>query len=170
MRILLVLTFVVAFAAASYGCGKGKSGSGAPQTKKVGDCEIETITIGTGIAAAQEVPADAMWIRVNALNSAGNELFKKAADDLKAALDARGVPIYSCTELTHVKSGPCWPAYSIEFRIKLTEEAAGHFHRFLQQMGIANKRPVAERPDNYGPFFISCGMGSSDLWTVWYEK
>jgi len=170
MRIFLVLTLVVAFAAASYGCGKGKAGSGAGETKKVGDCDIETITIGTGITGAQEAPADAAWIRVNAVDSVGFDLFKQAADDLKKALDQQAVTIYSCTELTHVKSGSCWPAYSIEFRINLAEGEAGEFHRFLGQMAVADKRPAAERPDDYGPFFISCGTGSSDWWTVWYEK
>ena len=170
MRILLVLTLVVAFAATSYGCGKGKSGSGASRTKKVGDCKIETIAIGTGITSAEEAPADAAWIRVNAVDSVGNEVFKQAADDLKTALEGRAVQIYSCTELTHVISGPCWPAYSVEFRINLAEGEAGEFHRFLGQMAVADKRPAAERPDDYGPFFISCGTGSSDWWTVWYEK
>ncbi|HEY5132949.1 MAG TPA: hypothetical protein VII85_04620 [Candidatus Krumholzibacteriaceae bacterium] len=170
MRMLLVLTLVVAFAAASYSCGKGKSGSRAGQNKKVGACDIDTITIGTGITPAEEAPAGAAWIRVNAVDSVGNDLFKKAADDLKEALEQQAVPIYSCTELTHVKSGPCWPAYSVEFRINLTERAADEFHRFLEQTAIANKRPAAERPQDYGQFFISCGMGSSDWWTVWYEK
>lgn len=170
MRMLLALTLVVAFAAASYGCGKGKSGPNAGQNKKVGACDIETITIGTGITHAEEAPADAAWIRVNAVDSVGNELFKKAADDLKAALDGRAITIYSCTELTHVKSGPCWPAYSVEFRINLAEGAAGDFHRFLEQTAIANRQPAAERPRDHGQFFISCGMGSADWWTVWYAK
>jgi hypothetical protein len=170
MRMLLVLMFACAFVAAASGCNKGKSAHGAAQTKKVGGCEIETIAIGTGIGSPNEAPADAAWIRVCSVDFAGNDVYRKAAEDLKAALGSHRVKIHSCTELTHVKEGSCWPPYSVEYRIELTEQAGGHLRTFLMQNAVANCRPVEERPEGYGTFFVSCGTGSSDWWAVWYVQ
>jgi hypothetical protein len=169
MRILFAILCVCAFAAASYGCNKGKS-TGASQTKKVGGCTVETIAIGTGMNVSAEAPSDAAWIRVSSVEFADNELYKKAALDLAKALEMRNVEVYSRSELMHVAEGPCWPPYSVEFRIKLNEQAGGSIHKFLLGTPIAEHRPGSERPDGYGPFFISCGYGSSDWWTVWYRK
>jgi hypothetical protein len=154
--------------AAAFGCNKGKSDS--VQSRKIGGCEIETIVIGCGVGNADEAPPDAPWIRLSSVEFSGNELYKKAALDLKRLVQSRGVKIHSCTELMHVKNGACWPPYSIEFKIALTEQAGGHLRLFLQENAIANCRPAAERPENYGPFFVSCGTGASDWWTVWYQK
>jgi hypothetical protein len=170
MRTIACALFVLAFAAAVSNCTKGKSSQNSPRTEKVGGCEIETIVIGTGIAGSDEAPSDAAWIRASSVEFIGNELYAKAAADLKKALGARGVKIYGCTELTHVKEGPCWPPYSIEYRIALTQEAGGRLRTFLQQNALANCRPLAERPEGYATFFVSCGSGSSDWWTVWYQK
>jgi hypothetical protein len=169
MRILFVTLCACVLAAASYGCNKGASG-GAVQTKKIGGCTVETIKIGTGKNVSAEAPADAAWIRVNSVEFADNELYKKAALDLAKALEMRNVEIYSRSELMHVTEGPCWPAYSVEFRIKLNEAASGPIHNFLLGTPLADHRPGAERPDDYGPFFVSCGFGSYDWWTVWYRK
>jgi len=167
----IAFTFVVfACAAAAFGCSKGKSSQSSTQTRKIGGCEIETIAIGTGTAGYGEAPGDAAWIRLSSVEFAGNELYEQAAADLKNALGARGAKIYGCTELTHVKEGSCWPPYSIEFRIALTEQAGGHLRTFLQQNALANCRPLAERPEGHGTFFVTCGFGSSDWWTVWYRK
>ena len=169
MRILFVMLCACVFAAASYGCDKGASG-GAARTKKIGGCTVETIKIGTGKNVSAEAPSDAAWIRVGSVEPADNALYKKAATDLAKALEARGVEVYSCSELMHVTEGPCWPAYSVEFRIKLNEATSGPIHKFLLGTPIAECRPGAERPDGYGPFFISCGFGSYDWWTVWYRQ
>jgi hypothetical protein len=164
---VLALTLSCVLAAALPGC---KSGSRAPQTKKVGGCEIETTAIGAGVANPAGAPEGAAWIRVCSVEFAGNDLYKKAADDLKRALNARAVRIHTCTELQHVKDGPCWPPYSIEYRVDLTEDAGGRMRTFLLQTPLANCRPVLERPEGYGTFFVSCGTGSSDWWAVWYIK
>jgi hypothetical protein len=169
MEILFAILCVCIFAAASYGCNKGKS-AGAVQTKKVGGCTMETIKIGTGKNVSDEAPSDAAWIRVSSVEFAENEIYKKAALDLAKALEMRNVRIYRCTELVHVAEGSCWPPYSVEFRIKLNEQAGGPIHKFLLGTPIAEHRPGSERPDGYGPFFITCGFGSSDWWTVWYQK
>ena len=170
MRIFLILMFACAFAAAASGCNTGKSSHGSTQTRKIGGCEIEMITIGSGIASAEEAPSEAAWIRASSVEFAGNDLYKKVAEDLRTALGARGVKIHSCTELTHVKEGSCWPPYSVEFRMALTEQASGHLRTYLQQNALANCRPQTERPAGYGTFFVSCGTGAFDWWTVWYEK
>ena len=169
MRILFAILCACVLAAASYGCDKGKS-AGAVQTKKVGGCTVETIKIGTGKNVSAEAPSDAAWIRVSSVEPAENALYKKASLDLAAALEMRGVEIYTRSELMHVTEGPCWPAYSVEFRIKLNEATSGPIHNFLLGTPIAECRPGAERPDGYGPFFISCGFGSYDWWTVWYRQ
>ena len=169
MKILFTALCACAFVAASYGCNKGASG-GAPQTKKIGGCTIETIKIGTGKNASAEAPPGAAWIRVSSVELAENELYKKAALDLSRALEMRNIEIYSRSELMHVAEGPCWPPYSVEFRIKLDESMGRQIHRFLLETPIADHRPGADRPEGYGPFFITCGFGSSDWWTVWYRK
>jgi hypothetical protein len=169
MRILFAVLCACAFAAASYGCNKGASG-GAAQTKKVGGCTVETIKIGTGKNASAEAPSDAAWIRVSSVEFADNELYKKAALDLAKALERRNIGIYTCSELMHVADGPCWPPYSVELRIKLHESMSDQIHRMFLVTPIADHRPGAERPDGYGPFFITCGLGSSEWWTVWYTK
>ncbi len=167
MRILLVTLCAFAIAAASCGCGKS---AGGPQTKKIGGCTVETITIGTGKSVSAEAPPDAAWIRVSSVEFADNEIYKNAALDLAKALEMRNVEVYSRSELMHVAEGPCWPPYTVEFRIGLDEAASGPIRRYLLGTPIAGHRPGAERPDDYGPFFISCGSGSYDWWTVWYRK
>ena len=82
----------------------------------------------------------------------------------------RGVQVYSRSELMHVSEGPCWPPYSVEFRIQLNEAKSGIIRKYLLSTPLAGHRPGADRPDGYGPFFITCGFGSSDWWTVWYRK
>ncbi len=169
MRTLFPMLFACALVAAALGCNKGKA-TGSKQTEKVGGCTIETITVGTGMNAGAEAPADAAWIRVSSVEPAEYALYKKAALDLAKALEMRNVQVYSRSELKHVAEGACWPPYSVEFRIKLTEQAGTQIHKFLQTMPLAEHLPAMERPEGYGPFFVTCGLGSSDWWTVWYRK
>lgn len=169
MKTLAVL-ILAAFAAAAPGCRQGKPASGPAQLRKIGGCDIETIKIGTGMKGAKEAPADAAWIRVSSVKFGGNELYKKAAQNLMEALALRGVPIFSRSELVHIKSGSCWPPYAVTFRIKMTEQAGERFRLFLQQTPLADHRPATERPQDYGPFFVTCGSGATDWWTVFYVK
>ncbi|MDD4858324.1 MAG: hypothetical protein PHD74_09505 [Candidatus Krumholzibacteria bacterium] len=169
MRMPLALMVLwCAVVAASLGCGKGKSGT--IQTKKIGGCVIETIAVGCGSGNADEAPADAAWIRLSSMDFAGNELYKKAALDLKRLVSSEGVKVLSCTELRHVKDGPCWPPYSIELKVTLAEQRAMRLRSFFEVNAIAVCRPLTERPEDYGTFFVSCGTGASDWWTVWYRK
>jgi hypothetical protein len=170
MRTVLVAMLACALAAAVPACHKTRSSRDRAQTKKVGGCEIETIPIGAGIGNPDEAPAGAAWIRVCSLEFAGNDLYRKAADDLRTLLQGHRVTVYTSTELMHVKQGPCWPPYSVELRVDLTEEEAGRLRKTLLANALANCRPVLERPDNYGTFFVSCGAGASDWWAVWYVK
>jgi len=167
---LLAVIILAAFAAAAPGCKHNKSGPGSGQVRKIGGCEVETIKIGTKMKYTQETPDDATWIRVSSVAFAGNDVYKKAALDLTAALASRGVSFYSCSELIHIKSGTCWPPYAVEFRIKLTQQAAERIRIHLEQIPIADHRPSKERPEGYGPFFITCGSGATDWWTVWYRE
>jgi hypothetical protein len=167
MKILAVL-MIAAFAAASPGCRQGKSEASRPG--KVGGCDIETIKIGSAIRGTGEAPADAAWIRLGSVPFGGNDLYKKATLGLTEALDARGIVIYSRTELIHIKGGSCWPPYTVTFKIKLTEQAGERFRAYLQQMPLADHRPSIERPEGYGAFFVTCGSGAVDWWTVFYSK
>ena len=166
----LAVLILAAFTAAAPGCRQSKSDSGSAQPRKIGGCDIETIKIGTGMKGAQEAPAEAAWIRVSSVKFGGNELYKKAARNLTEALALRGIPVFTRSELVHIKSGSCWPPYAVEFKIKMTEQAAERFRLFLQQTPLADHRPTAERPEGYGPFFVTCGSGATDWWTVWYIK
>jgi hypothetical protein len=165
MRLFPAALCVCALVAAAIGCSEN-----APESKKVGGCTIETITIGTGMNVADEAPADAAWIRVSSVEPADYDVYKKAALDLSKALELRNVDIYTRSELRHVAEGACWPPYAVELRIKLDEASGALIHKYLQTTPLAEHLPTAERPEGYGPFFVTCGSGSSDWWTVWYRK
>jgi hypothetical protein len=167
MRILFVTTLAFALVSAAFGCGND---TGSVRTQKIGGCTIETVDIGTALNVADAAPDDAAWIRVSSVEPAEYDLYKIAALDLARALELRGVEIYSCTGLRRVAEGPCWPPYSVELRIELTEQAGVQIQKFLQTTPLAQHVPARERPEGYGPFFVTCGSGSSDWWTVWYRK
>ena len=170
MKILFAMLCACVFAAASYGCNKGKS-AGAAQTKKIGGCTIETIKIGTGKNVSDEAPSDAAWIRVSSVEFAENELYKKAALDLAKALEMRGVRDLQPLR-AHARHGrPLLAAVlgRVQDQAERSRRAAPSANSFWARRSPEH-RPGAERPDGYGPFFITCGFGSSDWWTVWYRK
>jgi hypothetical protein len=168
MKILAVI-ILMALAAADAGCRQSKSDSSG-EPKKIGGCDIETIKIGTGTRGAEEAPADAAWIRVSSVKFGGNDLYKKVTRDLANTLASHDVTVYSCSELVHVKNGSCWPPYAVELRINMPEEKAERFRRVLLETPLADHSPTLERPEDYGPFYIACGTGATDWWTVWYIK
>jgi hypothetical protein len=169
MKALLATLCACALVAAATSCNKGPA-TGSKRTEQVGGCTIETITIGTGMNTEAEAPADAAWIRVSSVEPSEYDVYKKAALDLAKALEMRNVEVYSRSELKHVAEGACWPPYSVEFKIKLNEQAGGPIHKFLQTTPLAEHLPTTDRPEGYGPFFVTCGSGSSDWWTVWYRR
>lgn len=168
MRTLFVTMLAFALAAAAAGCNSGPA-TGSKQTQKIGGCTIETIAIGTGMNVAEEAPDDAAWIRVSSVEPAEYDLYQKAAFDLSRALELRNIDIYTRSELKHVAEGTCWPPYSVELRIKLDEASGALIRKYIQTTPLASHLPTADRPANYGPFFVTCGSGSSDWWTVWYR-
>jgi hypothetical protein len=137
---------------------------------KIGGCVIDTITVGTGLVRAMAPRGQAARIEILSLKSLGEELFRRAAIELTALLDSAGVIVYSRSELLHIKEGPCWPAYRITFII----DAGSHEHGELIRAALSGARladaaPAAERPTGYGLFFVTCGKGDRDWWTVWYR-
>ena len=170
LKTIVTMLAACAVAMTASSCKGDDSTSGSKRTRRVGGCEIETIKIGTEKRYAKETPDDAAWIRISSVRFAGNELYEQAALDLTTALAARGVRFYSRSDLAHIKEGSCWPPYSVDFRIKLTEQAAGRIRTFLLNTPIAKHRPTNERPEGYGPFFVTCGTGATDWWSVWYQK
>jgi len=161
---LSAVFLVVAFSAA---CGGQNMNE---QTEKVGGCSLDTLVVGTSFTL-DEPPASAAWMKVHSMEFAGEENYRRAVDHLAAALDSAGVKVFSCSELIHIKSGPCWPPYTITLRIKADKrEDTEAVRGLLRNMQIGGLAPSMERPAGYGTLFISCGRYAVDWWTVWYRE
>lgn len=138
---------------------------------KLGGCVIDTVTIGTGLVRAEARRGRAERIEILSLESIGERRFHRAAVELTALLDSLGVTIHTRSELTHVVKGPCWPAYRITLLIDAgSREQSERIRAALIDARIADATPAAERPPGYGLFFVTCGKGDRDWWTVWYRE
>jgi hypothetical protein len=165
MRAVTCITIAFLIAASCSGASSDR------EEKKLGGCVIDTITIGTGLVRAPAPRGRAARIEILSLTPVGEERYRRAAAGLAAVLDSAGISVYSRSELLHVERGPCWPAYRITFLIDV--ESRGHSERIRDALGrtrIAGVAPATERPENYGFFFITCGKGDRDWWTVWYTE
>ncbi len=164
MRTITVVCLITLFAAACSGKSSDKRG------KSIGGCEIDTITIGTELVRAPAPRGRAARIEILSTAPAGEERYRHAAGELTDILDSLGVALYSRSELLHVKRGPCWPAYRITFLVDLMKDGRGETIRtVLSGTHLTGAVPTAERPEGYGLFFVTCGMGDRDWWTVWYS-
>jgi hypothetical protein len=144
--------------------------SGCKEGGGIGGCKNEIVNIGTGMVRAEEPPADASWIRICSVGFAGNEVYRQAALDLTAVLDTLGVTVYSRSELVRLKEGPCWPPYTVTIRIDAKMGVDQQIRTRLLETPLAGIAASAERPDDYGLFFVTCGWGSSDNWILWYPR
>lgn len=136
---------------------------------RVGGCLVDTIDAGLKLAG-KEVPKGAARLSIKSTKDAGMEVFVKAAEELSAILDSLGVTVFRRSDLVHVRSGPCWPAYRITIEIDVLEErSTERIRSSLLSHNIAGMKSSTERPEGYGTFFITAGKGSSDWWTVWYH-
>jgi hypothetical protein len=164
MRTITVMCLVALFAIACSGASSDK------RDKSIGGCEIDTITIGTGLVRAPAPRGRAARIEILSIAPAGEDRYRRAAVELIDLLDSLGVAVYSSSELLHVKRGPCWPAYRITFLIDLTQGNRGETIRTaLAATHLTGAASTAERPEGYGLFFVTCGKGDRDWWTVWYS-
>lgn len=137
---------------------------------KLGGCVIDTITIGTGLVQAPPPRGRAARIEILSVKPAGEDLFRRAAEELAALLDSTGFALYSRSELLHVREGACWPAYRVTLLIDAgSRERSEHIRTALSGRHLSGASPAAERPAGYGLFFVTCGKGDRDWWTVWYR-
>ncbi len=164
MRTITVICIFALFAFACSGESSDKRGT------SIGGCEIDTITIGTELVRAPAPQGRAARIDILSIEPAGEERYRRAAGELTDVLDSLGVAVYSRSELLHVKQGPCWPAYRITFLVDLTQGDHGEKIRSaLAGTHLTGAAPTEERPEGYGLFFVTCGKGDRDWWTVWYS-
>ncbi|MFO7916403.1 MAG: hypothetical protein R6U43_12025 [Candidatus Krumholzibacteriales bacterium] len=157
-----VLTFVM-----TVSCGGQKK---ERDSSGVGGCSLDTVVIGTSFRRSEPVPS-AAWIRIHSIEFAGELRYRKAVDHLVAAIDSAGVELYSCSELLHIESGPCWPPYTITLRVNAPRREDTEPVRSMLGKGSLNGLiPLEERPPGYGAIFITCGKYAIDWWTVWYSE
>ncbi|HUV35723.1 MAG TPA: hypothetical protein VMX58_02160 [Patescibacteria group bacterium] len=170
MRETILVTIVLMLAVSCSDASQDRNSAGADKKgAAIGGCVIDTIVIGTGLLRAPAPRGRAARIDILSLKPAGNELFLRAAGELTALLDSAGVTVYSRSELLHVKKGACWPAYRITLLIDADPGDRGEAIRAaLEGTHLADAAPAAERPEGYGLFFVTCGKGDRDWWTVWY--
>jgi hypothetical protein len=164
LKPIATVLILLAVAAACSGQSSEKRGA------RIGGCEIDTISIGTGLVRAAVPRGGAARIDLLSVAPAGENRFREAAQGLLGTLDSLGVPVYSRSELLHVARGPCWPAFRVTllFDAKTPEESEA-IRRALEAAPLAGAPPVAKRPKGYGTFFVTCGRGDRDWWTVWYR-
>lgn len=157
-----VLTFVM-----TVSCGGQKSDS---DSRRVGGCSLDTTIIGTALRRAAP-PDSAAWIKIHSVRFAGEDRYRKAVDYLIASIDSSGLRLYSCSELVHIESGPCWPPFAITLRTGASrKEDTEPLREMLLDGSLNGLTPSEERPPEYGSLFISCGRYAEDWWTVWYSE
>lgn len=133
----------------------------------IGGCQTETIEIGTGFHRDDE-PTGASTMEIQSVDFAGGDTYRQAVADLAAVLDTMKVTVYGCSELMHV-TGTCWPPYSVRIGLDMIETQSEPIRERLLATPIADRLPVAERPDGYGVFFLTASGATSEWWTLWYE-
>jgi hypothetical protein len=169
-RAAIIIALAVSFALSCSDASSDRQDERKGGEKKIGGCLIDTIAIGTGFVRHEAPRGTAAWIEVLSLKELGAELFRQTAEELTTLLDTLGIPVYTRSELLHVKRGPCWPAYRVGLRINVeSKKLSEPIREALLGMQIAGATSAAERPKGYGLFFISCGAADRDWWTVWYE-
>ena len=137
---------------------------------RIGGCELETIEIGTAMTRGEAPGPYSAWLRISSVGFAGTDVYAQAAFDLTAVLDTLGVVIYTRSDLEHVREGPCWPPYNVGFLIEASDSSSSAIRSKLLTTPIARLLPAEERPYRYGTFFITCGKGHDDWWTLWYVR
>ncbi len=160
-RVILALLFL--FPAACVGTTSSK------HEKKVGGCEIDTISLGIKMERGEAPSRKAARIEILSLEFIGDKLYKQIAEELTSLLDSLKITIYSRSELLHIKKGPCWPPYRITLRIDATRSK--HTETLCSELlktPLADCSPSTERAKGYGLFFVTCGRGDKDWWTLWY--
>lgn len=146
------------------------SGSGEHK-KLVGGCETDTILLGLALKSPEGRPARPVRLDILSIENAGKDIYVSAAADLRSVLDSIGIEIAERSELIHIKSGACWPPYRITHIISGPEDEGLEILReAILEKGVAGMPALEKRPPGYGKIFITCGRGSRDLWTIWFDS
>jgi hypothetical protein len=162
-----LFSFVVIFALTC--CSGASSRKQKENEKMVGGCSIDTIQIGLAIPNVQGSSRTGR-IELRSIDDNGEKLFRDVAIELTALIDSAGISITGRSELIHITSGPCWPAFRVTIGAILESPALSkRLNELLLTTPLAGLKPYTERGEDYGPFFITAVRGSSDLWTVWYR-
>ncbi len=165
------MTALLTLALAVTCCGGASSNqSGQRSERKVGGCEVDTVSLGLYMKRAEtgKVPDR---ISVRSTRDIGHEKMREAALELTEALDSLGVRIVGRSELLQIVKGPCWPEFSISIEVDLvSRDNSERIRDALAASRIAGLLPSPDRGGDYGEFFVTAGRGSSDWWTLWYRK
>ena len=146
------------------------TGTGRSQTKMVGGCSADTISLEIDIDLSCGGALSPVRISILSVERARDETYRDAASGLVELLGEMGVGICGVPHLVVISEGPCWPRHRIDFRLeKGSETSFPEIRSALSGGTLAGSRPSEERPDSYGRFFIQAGVGSTDHWTLWYD-
>jgi hypothetical protein len=149
------------------GCG---SSSSDKEREQIGGCEVDTIRTGFAVVNHSVLPTCAYRISIKSVKDLGKASFVSCAKTLSEMLLSINIGIGERSDIIHIVKGPCWPKYSILFRVDPPgEHALDLLHETLLGTEINSHSPTEVRPEGYGAFFITVSKGSSDIWTVWYE-
>ncbi|MBN2185666.1 MAG: hypothetical protein JW746_10090 [Candidatus Krumholzibacteriota bacterium] len=158
---IIVFLFVIIAGCATQSSDKEK--------EKVGGCQIDTIRTGFAVVNHSVLPTCTYRISIRSVKDVGKGSFVTCAKTLTEILLSTTIKIGERSDILHIVKGPCWPAYSIIFRIDVPgEHALDLLHETLLGTEFNSYSPSEERPEGYGTFFITLSKGSSDIWTVWY--
>jgi len=149
----------------------GCSQESSSETKRVGGCSSDTVSLDMDIELADCGGPTPVRLSILSVGPADGETYREAASGLAALLTRMGVGICSRPQLVIITDGPCWPSHRIDFRLeKGSEKRFGEIRSALEGGSLAGARPVGERPDDFGLFFVQAGIGSTDRWTLWYGR
>ena len=158
---IIVFLFVIIAGCAIHSSDKEK--------EKVGGCEVDTIRTGFAVVNRSVLPHSAYRISIKSVKDLGKGSFVTCAKTLTEILLSINIRIGERSDILHIIKGPCWPRYTILFRIDPPgEHALDLLHEILLGTEINSHSPSEIRPEGYGAFFITASKGSSDIWTVWY--
>ncbi len=150
-----------------YSCGG--AGSSNDKQERVGGCKVDTISTGIAIVNTDVIPNASYMISIRSVKDLGKGTFVNCSKKLTEILMSNGIRVGQRSDILHIVEGPCWPEYSILFRVDPAgEHALDMLHESLLGAQFGSYSPQGSRPDGYGAFFITASKGSSDIWTVWY--
>lgn len=137
--------------------------------REFGGCAIDTVAIGTAIERGASAPERLARIEILSIDFAGRATYRGTAGELTSLLDTLGFEVFERSELIRVRKGPCWPPYRVIIYFRAADSAStAPLRSALLARPLAGRSAHAERPEGYGEFFITCGIGDMDWWSLWY--